>query len=114
MAANTLSLPKRLLAIAILITFGFGLAGLSVEIIARLVYPVSDFLWQWDPKIGMTLVPGKHGRSVLRGFFDVPVDVNKGGFRDVDHAIEKPSGVKRVVLLGDSFVEAVQVHFEEA
>ena len=38
--------------------------------------------------------------------------VNKIGFRDNDHTIEKPAGVYRIVVLGDSFTEGQGVAFE--
>jgi len=104
---------KRLVSSCLLLAFGFGLGLLSSEILVRALFPVSDFFWQWDPVIGMKLVPGKHGRSVKQGVYDVRVDVNSAGFRDREHAIKKPSGVYRVVLLGDSQVEALQVPFEQ-
>jgi hypothetical protein len=62
----------------------------------------------------MRLIPGKHGRSVKPGLFDVAVEVNSAGFRDREHSPDKPPGVRRIALLGDSFVEAIQVPFEQS
>ena len=39
---------------------------------------------------------------------------NSRGYRDVEHELEKPPGVYRVVVLGDSFMEAGQVALEES
>src|SRR5437870_7682252 len=104
---------KRLVTLCILIGFGFALGVVSSELLVRELFPVSDFLWQWDPVIGMKLIPGKRGRWVKQGIYDVSVEVNSAGFRDREHAVEKPRGVHRVILLGDSQVEALQVPFEE-
>ncbi len=41
--------------------------------------------------------------------FSVPCEANSHGFVDVEHHGPKPAGVVRVALLGDSFVEALQV-----
>ena len=39
---------------------------------------------------------------------------NSRGFRDVEHAFEKPPGTYRVVVLGDSFIEGGQVDLEQS
>ena len=38
---------------------------------------------------------------------------NRDGFMDVDHAVEKPNGVLRAGIFGDSYVESVQYPLEE-
>lgn len=43
----------------------------------------------------------------------IPVHANSIGFRDTEHSFEKPAGVYRVLFLGDSFTEALQVPFED-
>ena len=93
---------------------GLAAALVAFEVVVRVFFPMSDFLWDWDPVIGMKLKPGRRGRSILPGVYDVAVEVNSAGFRDREHAIAKPPGTKRVVLLGDSFLEAVQVPFEDS
>jgi len=42
----------------------------------------------------------------------VRIRTSSRGFRDVEHALEKPTNVKRVVVLGDSFMEATQTSLE--
>ncbi len=93
-------------------TFGLCLGVAASEVLVRLVVPLSDFLWQWDPLIGMKLVPGKHGRSVKAGIYDTAVEVNSAGFRDREHTLTKSPDVCRIALLGDSFMEALQVPFQ--
>lgn len=114
MARTALSLRKRIAAVALLCLIGVVVAVGLLEITTRLFFPTSDFFYEWDSAIGMKLVPLKKGRSVRRGVFDVQVEVNSAGFRDREHAIAKPPGTRRVVLLGDSFIEAMQVRFEES
>jgi len=109
-----ISRSKRVLFSAVLLLVGTVLCLSVVEVTVRLFLPTSDFLWQWDSRIGLKLVPGLHGRSVKRGLFDIDVDVNSVGFRDREHVIGKPPDTKRVVLLGDSFVEAIQVPFQSS
>jgi len=62
----------------------------------------------------MRLIPGKEGRSVKPGVFDVSVKVNSAGFRDREHVVANPAGIRRIALLGDSFLEAIQVPFEHS
>lgn len=42
------------------------------------------------------------------------VDINTRGLRERDIAYEKPPGVRRILVLGDSFVEATEVAVEES
>jgi lysophospholipase L1-like esterase len=107
-------MAKRLASICVLLAFGLCLGVATSEMLVRLVVPLSDFLWQWDPLIGMKLIPGKHGRSVKAGLYDVDVEVNSVGFRDQEHTLGKPSGTCRIAILGDSFMEALQVPFESS
>ena len=98
----------------LVIGLGLGLAGLVFEAAVRLFVPMSDFFWEWDPVVGVKLIPNKRGRSVKPGIFDVPVEINSHGFRDREHTHEKPAATTRIVLLGDSFIEALQVPFERS
>jgi hypothetical protein len=41
------------------------------------------------------------------------VQTNAHGFRDLAREIQKPERVIRIALLGDSFVEAIQVPFNK-
>jgi hypothetical protein len=110
--ATPLSRTKRFLFATTSILLALGVGALIVELAVRTLMPSTDFLWQWDSRIGMKLVPLKEGRAAKPGSFDVRVKINSIGFRDRDHALEKPAGTRRVALLGDSFVEAIQVPFE--
>ena len=44
----------------------------------------------------------------------VTVTYNSQGWRDLEHEVEKPEGVFRILVLGDSFMEALQVEYEES
>jgi hypothetical protein len=104
----------KLLAVVVVATVGIGLGALAVEALVRAALPVSDFFYEFDPYVGLIGIPNKHGRAVKRGTFDTPVNINSHGFRDREHAWAKPPGTRRVVLLGDSFIEALQVPFERS
>lgn len=58
--------------------------------------------------------PGFHGRyRSLRGEFDTEVTLNSRGLRDREYSISKPPGTFRILVLGDSMVEAAQVALDE-
>jgi hypothetical protein len=40
--------------------------------------------------------------------------INSRGYRDVEHTLDRPEGVRRVVCLGDSFTWGARVLFEDA
>ncbi|MBN1287668.1 MAG: SGNH/GDSL hydrolase family protein [Anaerolineae bacterium] len=44
--------------------------------------------------------------------FEIEVRLNARGLHDVDHTLDKPAGVYRILLLGDSFVQAREVPIE--
>lgn len=71
-----------------------------------------DTFWQPDKRVGYALIPGKEGFWKTEGL--AYVKVNTKGLRDREHAYEKKSDTYRVIILGDSFMEAVQVPFEKS
>ncbi len=91
----------------------FGaLAG--VELTARLaehVGPASFRFRQFDPELGVSLIPGREG--VHRRCYDGYVYINSHGMRDRERAREKKTGIFRIAIFGDSVMEAVHVKPEE-
>jgi acetyltransferase AlgX (SGNH hydrolase-like protein)/GDSL-like lipase/acylhydrolase family protein len=105
---------RRLVARVGLIAVGMMVGVLAFEGAVRLFVPVSDLFWQWDPVVGTRLLPNKRGRAVKPGLFDVMVTTNSHGFRDRERSFGKPAGTNRILLLGDSMIEAVQVPFDQS
>jgi hypothetical protein len=72
-----------------------------------------------DRVLGWTQVPNLHWTwTGYQNFwyardFSVEVTTSPLGFRDVARDSAKPPGTERVALLGDSFIEAVQVPYEK-
>ena len=87
-----------------------------VEIVLRqFFYPVavsSDYR-RPDPVLGWRLEPNIH-ITVQNIEFTIPLETNSRGWRDVEHTFEKPPGTFRIVVLGDSFMEAYSVALEDA
>jgi lysophospholipase L1-like esterase len=86
------------------------IASALAELFARAFYPawaprtgrITDF-WKHDSDYGWAHKPGHQGRFVSHGF-DISVRTNSHGFRGPERSFEKSSDIKRVVVLGDSFV----------
>jgi hypothetical protein len=76
--------------------------------LAGLSFPVFE---TFDEIRGVKLVPGKEGW--YRGEGEAYVRINSLGYRDREHALEKPKGTFRIAVLGDSFTEARQVPIEQ-
>jgi hypothetical protein len=82
---------------------------IALEVLLRVLWgaPLMHFppdAVREDPAIGFGLVPNFHGR-VNNGYFRGRFDTNSQGFRDSERAYEKPTGVYRVLVIGDSFVQ---------
>ena len=61
-----------------------------------------------DPKVGHEHIPGKSGR-----FMGVEISINSHKLREREVAFEKPAGVKRILMLGDSVTFGWGVAFDQ-
>ncbi len=73
--------------------------------------PEFQRLFMPDPYIGYRLAPGASARFTTADF-DTRITINQAGVRDREVA-PKAAGERRIVVLGDSLVMAVQVELEE-
>ncbi|HEV8198710.1 MAG TPA: hypothetical protein VGS03_01670 [Candidatus Polarisedimenticolia bacterium] len=64
------------------------------------------------PGKGITFEPGAAYRHVKEGFSEGRF--NAQGFRDRERSVARPPGGYRILVLGDSFVEGLQVNLDEA
>ncbi len=88
-------------------------AGLLIfEVFLRAAGYTYPIFYEPDEARGWALRPGVEGWFRKEG--GAYVRVNGDGLRDDEHAKEKPPGVLRVALLGDSYAEALQVAQEAA
>jgi lysophospholipase L1-like esterase len=101
---------RNLLAGSLVVGISCLLAILAAEAVARIAFPewaprtgrLASF-WQHDPVYGWSHRPGQEGRFASWGF-DTGVRINSHGFRGPETSFDKPSGTRRIVVLGDSFV----------
>jgi hypothetical protein len=94
---------ELLLAAAVFLALPL-LAELALRV-ARV--PLDAQLYGPNRELGWSLRPGASGRVST----ETPqwVRINSRGFRDAERAYEKPAGIYRIAVLGNSWTEALQV-----
>lgn len=101
---------------AVLLLVTLGVLFVAAEITLRLFYH-PEFLGsviRYDAALGWSLVPGASLLSVdSQRDFRYRIDVNSFGLRDREIEVEKPAGMRRVLVLGDSFAFGVGLKNEE-
>lgn len=99
----------------VLAVFGVAMAAATAEIGVRMLHLEPDRFWEPDPLLGSRHIVGKSGWWTQEDReFVVPVRISQQGWRDVERPAEKAAGSLRVLVLGDSFSEAMQVPMEES
>ncbi|MHC5211917.1 MAG: SGNH/GDSL hydrolase family protein [Planctomycetota bacterium] len=96
---------RRLRALA----FGLLLALIAGEIFVRVAGIGGTTLSRgrlhaYDADAGWTCRPGLDARYAQPSSFNVGIRTNERGLRDRSHTFEKPPGVRRIVVAGDSCV----------
>ena len=102
---------RRTLARLALVPASILVGLLGAEVWLRIRYPFADNVWpgRFDPAVGFTIEPGAIVRWTNLYDYCLEQRANAFGFLDREVAPELPAGTQRIVVLGDSFVEAVQV-----
>lgn len=105
---------RRRLQIAALVAVSLLLSVLLAEVVLRALGPdpSPSSEWRHDPFLGWVHHPGQRYVYTVDGE-EVEVAYNSSGFRDIEHARRKHPGVRRVVVLGDSFSAAVEVNLAD-
>lgn len=97
-------LPSWLLLIASLL-----FTMLLAEGLLRLFpLPLPDRFFEPNQEFGWFHTPGRVGWHRTPEL-EVPIEINQLGLRDEDHGYAKPADTTRLLLVGDSFVEGLQV-----
>jgi hypothetical protein len=106
------STPSSWLKNAALVVASTALALALAEAALRVIGFSYPNFWQPDPLTGSALRPGMEGWQQVEG--RAYVKISAQGLRDREHALQKPAGVYRIAVLGDSYAEAMQLDMERA
>lgn len=109
----------KLLSRVTLVVVGVIVSLVVLELgvrVARVAPPaeLQPALWAPHPYLGWFHVPNRGGLSSSEyGEFQAEVHINARGLRDREIGYDNSEGAYRVLVLGDSFAEALQVPLEE-
>ncbi len=115
---------KQALTSVIIIIFGIIIAILIIEISLTIIptgkwktllskNPARYTLYQVNRNVGWVHVPDGHLNWHGTGEYNVDVRMNSLGLRDYERTYQKPPGTYRILVLGDSFAEGLQVPLEQ-
>ena len=98
-----------------LVLLGFLLAFIILELCVRILFsflpdqylPSYGIYQSTDPVVGPKLIPESRGIWNKEGFSKA--EINSKGWNDFERQYNKPQDVVRVAIVGDSFIEALQV-----
>jgi len=99
---------KKLLVNLLLLLGTFLFSLLLLEVGLRLFFPQPMTRARVDRDLGWVHVP-KAQFTYTRQEFSTNVSYNSFGFRDYEHSLQKPPGVFCIAVLGDSYMEGLQV-----
>jgi hypothetical protein len=103
---------KRLLLNSVLAIASILVALAIAEVGLRVLGFQYPPFHQPDPVTGLSLRPDTSGEFHKEG--RAYVSINSDGLRDRERPVAKPAGTYRIVVLGDSYTEALQVDVDKA
>jgi len=93
----------------VILIAALAVAVLLAEVMVRWWIPISNVRYYYNSQTGTTLAPSSRMRWVNAGSYDNIVETNSLGFHDKEHKWKKTATAFRIITLGDSFLEGLQV-----
>lgn len=98
------------------LVFGLVVAFALVEVAGRVALgfePLPGWAQDFNSRVGYELRPHQeYTYASSAGEFETQIRTNSRGLHDVEHALAKPTGVYRILILGDSYAQAREVPLE--
>lgn len=110
-AISSARFMPRLVASGLLSIVSIAFALLIGELALRTLNPQQLGIWSYTRDGLMLHLPNMIQHSLRFGY---DIETNSLGMRDREHKIKKAESVFRILVLGDSFMEALQVKFEDS
>lgn len=111
-----ISMRRKVLALCVTLVGVLLASVVFFEIAFQLFVPVTDIpFYVWDPVVGPRRGPNQEGRYVYGQQVNARYHFNAQGWNHVDDYVQqKPVGARRVCIVGDSMIEALQVNPEQS
>lgn len=106
---------RGVLVPVVIVVVSLAVTLIALEVAVRILSPQAQFTCSvntWDRVVGTRQVPGAKG-FVIVPEYAVDLVINSKGLRDREFAYPKPQGVKRILVLGDSFTCGYGVQAED-
>ncbi len=104
------TLQKKLVLAALSAALTLTCAEIGLMVFQSL-FPLNLVPTHYTKTVGVVNWPGYSGCYDREGFSCYTI--NSGGWRDIEHALQKPERTFRIAVIGDSYVEALQVELEK-
>lgn len=103
---------RRLASAALVLPIAAAIV-LALELVVRAAGLVGTPYQRLDQTFGWRHIPGAHGRYVSAEA-RAPFHIDRLGLVGPERTVAKPAGVRRLLAIGDSFTESLQVPYAES